>query len=239
MNSCLIVAHRGCHATTPENTIASLKAAFQAGADMAEIDVQLTRDFVPVIVHDKKIRDCRRKFHEIRRLDFRELRHLQTEKLGLDKSSPEFLIPTLDEVVKKILPSLALNIELKAETGSEARLASEISKSIPLRFDSKIIYSSFSKTALTQLKHIRKSAHLGLLFKANVSNNLRWAKRNHCYSVHPKVTVSKKALIESAHEAGLRVVVWTVNGVKKADQLLNWGVDGIITDRINDLLNRR
>ncbi len=224
MNSCLIIAHRGLHRFAPENTIASFKAAFQAGADMAEIDVQLTRDFVPVIVHDKKFRDRRGKFHEIRRLDFSELRRLQAH------------IPTLGEVVKKILPTLALNIELKTETGSEARLAYVISKSIPLCFDSKIIYSSFSKTSLIQLKRIRKSARLGLLFKAGATNNLRWAKGNRFYSVHPKVTICKKQLVESAHEAGLHVVVWTVNSIKKADQLLNCGVDGMITDRVNDLI---
>lgn len=236
MSICSIIAHRGLHSNAPENTIASFLAAARIGADMAELDVRLTRDGVPVIYHDADVTDRVGKKYAVGSLGFIRLRKIQIEKYTQKKAPHSFLIPTLKDIVRKILPHLALNVELKPEIGREVELAAEVLKNIPARYNTKIIYSSFSKKILKILKLRRPNIRLGLLFKSDIHTNMRWAKQNGCYSIHPKITVCNRALISVAHQKGLRVIVWTVNNLRKAGQLQAWGADGLISDVPQNLL---
>ena len=236
MSSCSVIAHRGFHNDVPENTIASFVAAARIYADMAELDVRLTRDGVPIIFHDAEIMDRSGKKHAINNLNFIHLRRLQIKKFAQKKKFYNIFIPTLKDVVKKILPRLALNIELKPEPGREAELVARVLKDIPAHHNPRIIYSSFSRPILRLIKLKGSSVRIGLLFKSDIHENLRWAKRNGCFAIQPKISVCNRALIEMAHHKGLQVIIWTVNNLHKAKQLQAWGADGLITDVPKKLL---
>ncbi|MBI4430891.1 MAG: glycerophosphodiester phosphodiesterase [Candidatus Omnitrophica bacterium] len=238
MEGPLVIAHRGCHTFAPENTIASFKAALEKGADMVELDVRLTRDNIPVIFHDRKFRDASGRSHITARLTENQLRGVQLKYPGSNSVSSDYLIPTLDEVQDRILPDLALNIELKPDLRRGDKLVVEVLKRIPHRHQSKIIFSSFSKTILRKLWSRNPKLKLGYLFRSNPEQALKWAKRHHCFSVHPNIDVCSESFVGSAQASGLKVIVWTVNDKRTAWRLLNWEVFGIITDNLG-LFRRR
>ena len=110
-----IVAHRGYRGLYPENTLAAFEGAITAGADMIELDVCLTRDRVPVVIHDKTL---------YRTTDGKGLvsEHSLSELKELDAGSwfsAEFkgeAIPTLEELLQLVRGKILVNIEIKQDS---------------------------------------------------------------------------------------------------------------------------
>jgi glycerophosphoryl diester phosphodiesterase len=91
----LIIAHRGCPDVAPENTLAGVRAAVAAGADVVEVDVRLSADGVPVIVHDPHLRRIAGRLRRVSRLSAAQLG--ATRVLGTDQT-----IPTLADVLEHL-----------------------------------------------------------------------------------------------------------------------------------------
>src|SRR5205814_5101727 len=153
---CLVIAHRGASGTHPENTLAAFRRAVELGADMIELDVQLTRDGEVVVFHDATLERTTdgagavsdRTLAEIRRLDagawfgpaFRGTR-----------------VPTLAEVLAAV--GLPVNVELKpvGDDGLEARALAVVESAGAL---ARVVFSSFDAGALERLRACAAGAPL-------------------------------------------------------------------------------
>src|ERR1700682_5975434 len=118
----LNIAHRGGSGTFPENTLSAFRAAIEAGADMCELDVQLTRDGKVVVIHDDTVERTTDGQGEGAILTLEELQRLDAGALFKEGAQRGERIPTLDEVFELTRGRCGLNIELKA-TGLEAQVA--------------------------------------------------------------------------------------------------------------------
>jgi glycerophosphoryl diester phosphodiesterase len=223
----LVIAHRGASGTAPENTLPAFERAVQLGADMIELDVQLTRDGEVVVVHDWTLeRTCdgsglvrERSLAEIQRLDAGS---------WFDARFRGARVPTLGEVLATI--ALPINVELKP-AGDEGLEAAALAVVDGAGARERIVFSSFETGALERLRACSPSATIALLWEAGpLPDALRWIRRVGARALHLRKDAATHATLAVLARAGVPVRVWTVNDPGEMARLGAAGVDGVFTD---------
>lgn len=244
------VAHRGACAEVAENTLAAIRRAVARGADVIEVDVQRTRDGVPVLLHDTTLvrtTNVRRVFPDrapwlLADFTYAELMRLDA---GSWKSpgSAGATIPTLTEAVEVLREAPAgLLLELKhpelypglvrdvvaALRGAPGYVESAVERR-------RLVVQSFSFTAVKEHKTLLPSVPVGLLgtpSKANLPALATWADQ-----VNPSHFTVDGSYVDRVHALGMGCMVWTVNRGPAMRRAIRMGVDGVITNR-PDLFRR-
>ncbi|PWK11346.1 glycerophosphodiester phosphodiesterase [Tumebacillus permanentifrigoris] len=235
----LNLAHRGASGYAPENTMEAFQVADLMGADGFEFDVQITRDGVPVVIHDELLNrttNGRGYVHE----------HTLAELRALDAGSwydPSFAgerIPTLQEVIDAFGNRMVLNIELKNSIfpmpGLEERTLELIRR---YQIEERVIVSSFHHGSMQKFHQLAPDISTGLLYDCVIVGAVEYAKRLGARALHPFFATIKPQFLAEAHAAELAVNVWTVNEEEHMRLVANLGVDAIITnypDRLKGIL---
>ncbi len=217
-------AHRGGGALAPENTLAAFDNGLAHGADGLELDVQLSRDGVVVVHHD------------------RTLERTTTLTGPLDRLTADELatgnVPTLDRVLERYRDALLI-VELKLNS---AELADAV-VALVRRHDAaeRVCLGSFGTRALRAARAIdpaiATSAGREEVRWALYRSRWRWPLARARYAGYQvpeyagTTRVVSPRFVADAHRAGLGVQVWTVDSESDARRLLSWGVDALITDR--------
>lgn len=223
----LIIGHRGAAGLKPENTIASLRAAMDAGVDIVEFDIRLTKDCIPVLAHDFHTVRSHRSTHLISRSTLQELRK---RTAGTEKP-----IVTLDEALKECFGKVMLNIELKHQACGEAALA-VLKKYIKRSSDwDAVLFSSFSPSELRRVRKQAPKAHLALLHNYNPFTFVAFHRQLRLTAVgFHRLHINYFAL-EIAKRAKLFTYAYTVNRAGGAELLARQGIDGVVTDYPNKM----
>ena len=202
-----IIAHRGNSAVLPENTMAAFRSAVIVGAHMVELDVRLSREGTPVVIHDDDLARTTTARGPVRALHVDQLR-----KLG---------IPALDEVLALPIP---VAVEIKAEEAIPA-----VVELVHGRDD--VLVSAFELEALEFLRHLAPELPLAFLSRdADCDVVLERAVEARAYAFNPPASSVTQALVQRAHAANLRIMPYTVNDLAEARRLFAAGVDAIFTD---------
>ena len=231
----LNIAHRGASGTFPENTLSAFRAAIAAGADMCELDVQLTRDGAVVVIHDETVERTTDGRGEVAELTLAELKRLDAGakfKAGAIKGER---IPTLDEVFAMTSGKCGLNIELKA--GGLEHQVVQIMNARNAFGDS--IVSSFNWEYLKTIHQIDPLIRIGLLTDDKPVDLMMNAVAMRAYAINPHSDIVTADLCTAAHQRSLKVFTWTVDQESKMRLLIGAGVDGIMTnypERLRDIL---
>ena len=220
----LVFAHRGGSALAPENTVAAFDSGLAHGADGLELDVQLSRDGVVVVHHD------------------RTLERTTTLTGPLDRLTADELamgnVPTLDLVLERYRNALLI-IELKVNS---VELADAV-VALVRKHDAveRVCLGSFGTRVLRAARAIdpaiATSAGREEVRWALYRSRCRWPLARAGYGGYqvPEYAGSTRVVsprfVADAHRAGLGVQVWTVDSESDASRLLGWGVDALITDR--------
>lgn len=220
--SMLIIGHRGAAGLKPENTVASLRAAMAAGADIIEFDIRLTRDNIPVLAHDFHTVRSHRRTHLISRLTLDELRK---RTAGSEKP-----IVTLDEALKECFGKVMLNVELK-HWGCAVEAVQVVKKYIRRASDwDKLIFSSFSVNELRRIRKLAPKSHIAMLHNSNPFTFVAFHRHLRLTAVgFHRLHVNYLAL-EIAKRSGIFTYAYTVNRAGAAWRLAERGIDGIVTD---------
>ena len=163
-----VIAHRGASAYYPENTLPSFEGAIAMGADMVELDVQLTSDKEVVVFHDEKISRCTNSRGRIADYSLAALKKL--DAVGwFGKKFKNTRIPTLAEVLDICKNKIAVNIEIKKEAVSKMFFGGIEEKCLKIVEQSgmkkHIVFSSFDPRAVMHIKQIDKTAAVAVLFE--------------------------------------------------------------------------
>src|ERR1700712_5512893 len=150
-----VCGHRGACGYAPENTLTSFRLAQQQGATWIEFDVQLSRDGVPIILHDDTLERTTNLGKALRptELDLAALKELDAGSW----LSPEFAgerLPTLDEALEEFGQTIHLNIEIKSTVGFEADngLEQKIAQAVRrYNLQERVLISSFDPFRLMSL----------------------------------------------------------------------------------------
>lgn len=201
----LLLGHRGARATRtiPENTIESFDLALAHGCDGFEFDVRKTADGRAVICHDPVVDD-----------------------VEISKAGPGRLetLPTLKEVLTRYAAKAFLDIELKVP-GLEHSLLSALRMHPPQRG---FVVSSFLPEVLDALAALDSALPLGLLTETP-SQLARW-NRAPARFVLPHYPQVDSDLCKNVHAAGKKIFAWTVNDREGMRRLASLGIDGLISD---------
>ena len=213
-----VVAHRGASAYEPENTLRSVRRALEIGADAVEVDVRLSADDVPVVIHDETVDRTTDGTGKVAEMTLEELRRL-------DAGQGE-RIPTLEEVLDAVRGRAILFVELKVD---EAALpALELVRGRGML--NEVLFISFSQNALSRVKAEEEGAHIGLIY-FKPSDGIVGAKKLGCEFVLPYYRLATEKAISLAHRMRLRVVPWTVDDLETARELKRRGADGVASNR--------
>jgi glycerophosphoryl diester phosphodiesterase len=224
-----LVAHRGASKEAPENTMAALQAALNIGVDYIEIDVHLSKDGIPVVIHDAvlgrtvKIDPPDR----VTNLDYKTLADLDAGSWYKESFSKE-KIPTLDEVLSLDRGNAGLMIEIKKGVIEPDLLVAALIKSLQKTSLSKIILGSFSIPILNELNRQLPAASLiGIVENLNELPPMREMKLKKMALWYKLIN---PAIVQSLHDEGTEVWTFTVDDLRVAKFLISIGVHGLITN---------
>ncbi|QZY53151.1 glycerophosphodiester phosphodiesterase family protein [Leucobacter tenebrionis] len=229
----LALAHRGFSDGGVENTISGLEAAHAAGADLVEMDVMQTRDGEFVAMHDATLGRLAGRSDSVKDLTLAELTAITVH----DMRGHEDLIPSFaDYVTRAQQLGMPLLIEIKLGGGETPdhveRLVDELERLDALKSN---IYHSLDAPSVDRLKRLRPDLTVGytMAFAAVAAPNTP------ADFIVPEEWSATDELQRSAEEAGLGFMVWTVNDEPGMRELLRRGVDGIISDHPDEVLELR
>ncbi|MBI2187102.1 MAG: glycerophosphodiester phosphodiesterase [Acidobacteria bacterium] len=252
----LVFAHRGGCALGPENTVAAFDLGLAAGADGLEFDVHLSADGLAVVHHDATLDRttsasgplCGHTADELARIDagcrFADRGAFPFRNQGVG-------IPTLAEVLRRY-PDTRMIVEMKEDSremgeavARDVRRAGAAGRVCAAGYGARS--AAAARAALPEMASSACHAEVRL---AVYRTWARWPPRNVPYGGYqvPEhngvLRIVSPRFIRYAHDAGLKVQVWTVDEERDMRRLLEWGVDGLISNRpdlavrVRDSFNR-
>ncbi len=217
----LCIAHRGARAERPENTIAAIELAIKQGADAIEIDVREHQGQL-IIFHDEIVDRTTSSRGELSNFSFEQLRQLDA---GNGQK-----IPILGEVILSIAQRVPLNIELKDNASAPLVLAC-IEDFVSKGWEYKdFIVSSFFHPLLQSLKQQQPQLAIGALSAGVMVDYAAFAQNLDAVSINLCSDSINQAIIDDAHQRGLKVFIYTVNDIREFEQFYQMGADGLFTD---------
>jgi len=231
----LIVAHRGCSFQYPENTLAAFRAAIAAGAHMVELDVNLSLDRQPVVIHDENVDRTTDGSGPVQAHTADQLNRLDAGSWFDPQFSSE-KIPTLEQVLEALKGRIGVNIEIKPEAfeahepkDAVERQVWELVRAKGIQDD--VLVSSFEWQALERMRNLDSDIALGLLSDMPANDSLfHWYRRVRGFSWHPDYRVLTPSQVKALHNMGARVFPYAVDGKIDIPGMLSMGVDGLILD---------
>lgn len=232
-------AHRGGAGDWPENTMPAFEGAVALGYRWVETDAHVTADGICLAFHDDRLDRVTDRAGVIAELPYREVRRAR-----VDGREP---IPLLEDLLGTF-PDLRVNIDPKHDAAVDA-LAAVIERTGAI---GRVCVGSFSDRRIDRLRRAL-GAELCTSMGPREVARLRAGSYGlpagrfgaDCAQVPHRVkgvTVTDRRFVERAHAAGLQVHVWTVDDAAEMHELLDLGVDGLMTDRpavLRDVLQSR
>jgi glycerophosphoryl diester phosphodiesterase len=223
----LVIAHRGASGSAPENTLPAFERAIALGADMIELDVQLTCDGEVVVIHDWTLDRTTTGSGLVREQTLGAIRRLDAGS-WFDPRFRGARIPTLAEVLAAV--ALPVNVELKpaGDDGLEARCLAVVEGA---GADARIVFSSFELAALERLRRCSPAATIAVLWETGpLPEALRAIRRVGARALHLRKDAATTATLAALAAEQVPVRVWTVNDPGEMARLTAAGVEGLFTD---------
>jgi glycerophosphoryl diester phosphodiesterase len=233
-----IIAHRGGGLLAPENTLAAIRLARNLGFSGVEFDVKLSADGIPVLMHDDTLERTTDGYGPVDGTSY-------TEIAGLDAGS-WFGNEFSGEPVPSFAAACALcreagvwaNIEIKPSPGRERQTGEIVARMAKLLWSGAhpaALLSSFSALALEAAAVESPELPRALLVVEPPPNWLAQMDRLQCVALHVSHEYLDKPLVKAVHDSGRGVLTYTVNDSETALDMLECGVDALVTDQLDTI----
>ena len=220
MTETIIFAHRGLPVKFAENSLEGFRYAAKHGAEGVEFDVHMTKDKVPVVMHDEEIDRTTDGSGYIKDYTLNEIR-----KFHLKNGEPVPMLRELFEILQD--KDLYINLEFKTnkihDKGIEAIVLALVKE---YHLVHPIIFSSFNYQTLKNCQQIDPHQQYCFLTKVPVIFPQRFVRKNHFAAIHPHWYLPSK----------ITQRIWTVDNPKLAKKYMKRGVAGIFTNNF-ELMN--
>ena len=248
-NSPLIIGHRGASAVAPENTLAAFARAVRDGADGIELDVRLSHDGVPVVIHDATLPRTRLRKRLVGRLPLAQIKQIDVGSWFNQRhpslASSEYtsqIIPTLDEVfgllADQVSQRFLIYVELKC--GPSSKRNEELAKAAIAavrRFDlmNQAIVISFNLRTVATVKRLDSSIRTGALFGPRTavrspSSIVKAAVASGADEILLNHRIATQKLVSAATASDLPTVVWTVDDPRWLARARTLGICALMTN---------
>ena len=232
----LVIAHRGDSRHFPENTSSSFRSAIEKGAQMIECDVQLSRDRVPMIIHDPSLDRTTNGTGKIGEETFDELLKLDCGSWFSESFHGETIL-SLQQMLERFSGQILLNLEIKKESVESEMKADGIEALVcnmvhDYGFQDRVLISSFHHVCLKRVKEHDDSLPVApLLDTPKTFSELQMMYKDHdAFSIHMDEKHLERNLIQKMKESGIPLLCYTVNDLERKQELTEWGITGIISD---------
>lgn len=226
-----IASHRGGGATAPENTLPAIEAALSGGFDYVEVDVVLTADRHPVLMHDASVDRTTDGHGRVAELTFDAVRALDAGA-WFDARFAGTPVPTFAEFLDVLASSRGRAlVELKGVWDAEA-VAGLVADVEARNLERRIVVSSFDARSLAFARAASEVVPRLVILKKVPHDVVAAVEEIGARGVviDRKAVLQRPELVDDLHAAGLRVVVYTLNSDEQWDEVTALGVDGIVTD---------
>lgn len=251
----LIIAHRGASALAPENTLTAFQKAINDGAEGIEFDVRLSKDGIPVVIHDSnlmrlaKIEGRVSEFNagELQKLDVGSWFWLKNSRQNFDRKSVE-TVPTLMQVLDFLKDYKGLiYIELKCKKTENEELVQAVCQLIGnSRLLKNILVKSFKLEVIPNIRRYCPDVKTVALFAPKIMTIFR--KEKHLVKIAQEFnadqislhfSLATRKLVEKAAEKNLPVTIWTADNPRWIKRAVDLGIHAIITNNPARLLTKK
>jgi glycerophosphoryl diester phosphodiesterase len=228
--STMVIGHRGASHDAPENTLAAMDLAWDRGADAVEVDVHLSKDNRIMVIHDADTRRTTQEEMVVRESMSSSLRNLDASH-GMESFRGE-RIPFLEEVLASVPEGKTLFVEVKTDTVILPYLVALLDDH-PKK--AQVVVISFDFDVCSMMKEaIPAIPVFWLHYTLSGSYRSKWIERVKeagLDGVNFRYKGISKEYVEAVHRAGLKMFAWTIDDPDDAIRLMEFGIDGITTNR--------
>lgn len=247
----LFFAHRGGSTLAPENTLPAFENGLKLGADALETDIHYTRDGEIVAIHDDTLERTTNGSGPVSALTYDELRRLDAGYHFTPDGGATYpyrgqgvTVPRLAEVFERF-PDVRVNIDIKLGDEENDRRFARLA--LDHGGEERVMVGSFDYPAIARFRELSEGRVataasapearmflLRVLFRATRGMRVPYDALQ-VPEVQSGIRVVSQTSIRLAHQLGLDLHVWTVDDRATMERLLDWGVDGVMTDRPDTL----
>ena len=238
-----IIGHRGLKDLYPENTIQSISAAYELGLDWVEVDVKISKDKIPFLLHDDTLDRTTTGSGLANSLNYSDIKKLDAGYFFYKKKT-DIYPPTLEEVLRLCNDKRkSINIELKPNKSLEKLNTKEIINIINSFKEVSIYFSSFDLKSCIEVKNLKPLSYCGLLVDNfedyTIEEIVSISKKNNFYGCGLNSNIVSKEIIKELKENRLIVFVYSEKNISfsKAKNLWDSGVNCIFSDDPTEILN--
>lgn len=211
----LCVAHRGFSGKAPENTMAAMHMAMQNPyVQWVEVDVQLSKDGVPLLIHDFTLNRTTNGRGPVREKTWEELKRLDAGSWKSEQFKEERLI-TLDEFLKAVCGRLRANIEIKTQgnmyPGIEEKVVAAIKRH---QMEHDVVLTSFEPRILAKIREVARGIRTGLIIEGKPKDLLLRLQLLRCSFLSISHRYLSKELASRAAKLGISVMAWTIDDAR-------------------------
>ncbi|GAB2573920.1 glycerophosphodiester phosphodiesterase [Gracilibacillus alcaliphilus] len=234
----IIYAHRGASKQAPENTIPAFDLAYQQGADGIETDVHLTKDQIPILMHDEQLQRTTNGTGFIKDFTYEELTNLDAGSW----KNPRYQgtkIPTLEDLLTwNQDKQLKLNIELKNKMIDYPNIEEIVyQKLVDYQMVEASVISSFNHQSIARISQLQYPIDYCLLSSKQAKALIIYSKELKAAGIHIRYRLLNNQIIKQAQGNNLYVAVYTINQPFMIRRAFKLGCHAIFTD-VPRLANR-
>lgn len=231
-----LIAHRGAGRYAPENTLAAMRLGAQHGFLMMEYDVKLSRDGAAILLHDDTLDRTSNSQGSAADKTLLELSQIDFGAWHSRDYAGEPIASLYSVAAYTRANGIDSNIEIKPHTGHETETGKQVALQARLLWagaKTPPLLSSFSEVALDAAMRAAPELPRALLIENDIPAD--WesrAQRLGCQGLNLNHKYTTESLVQQMRNAGYTVAIWTVNDTSRAQELLRWGCDAVVTDEI-------
>jgi len=215
----LIIAHRGDSSRAVENSLEAFRLALALPVDMIEFDIRKSRDNQLYVMHDKETGRTADKNINIEQSLSEEIASVK-----LKNGEP---VPQLRDVLALVAGKVGLNIEVKSE-GSGALTAAHLAGS---GYKGPVLISSFIEREVQDARRVLPTTPVSGIFDAFIeAETKKYRSMGYGFISLKKKTVTRE-LVSACHDQKIKVYVWTVDDENEIKRFIEWGVDGMYSNK--------
>jgi glycerophosphoryl diester phosphodiesterase len=251
----LILGHRGSSAIAPENTLAAFSQALRDGADGIEFDVRLSRDGVPVVIHDATLKRTGGIDQQVSQLTAEELQEIDVGRWFSDRWHTTRMfagekLPGLAQVFELFAGNSGmLYVEMKCEPEEGPELAKAVVRlTRESQMGHRVVVESFDLSAILEVKKVDSGIRTAALFEPKLSRPISTVRRLKTVDAALEVGADEIALhhtlagahvLEKASRKGLEIVLWTVDEAAWIAKARSFGVKALIANNPAAMVRHR
>ncbi|ASK63271.1 glycerophosphodiester phosphodiesterase [Virgibacillus phasianinus] len=226
-----IIAHRGASKLAPENTLPAFQLAYELGAEGIETDVQLTKDQIPVLMHDEGLKRTTNGYGYLKDYTYKELKQLDAGSWFSSSFTGTKLL-SLEELLSWIKDKpLYLNIELKNNKIDYTNLEKIVYTMLnDYQLLNRTTLSTFNPKSIKRMKKLDKQIESALLTSRRRKDLVTYAKSLGASAIHVKYRLLSRKLVDNCQREGIAIRIYTVNKALRIKRCFNLNCDGIFTD---------